>query len=441
MIARSERSLSRMRWAFETLRTACAPGAIEIGSAYPSSALPASEAAWRYLDGDETRPPRLAEDGLLDFGDGILDVIASAFWHLSRWEERSGPRDRHGRFAASASLVDPERPAVDALLERFRAATGLERRNGFTVVLTHDIDTPLRWTSRRSVISAGARLKQAIGHRRGVDLSAEARGLASLPLQAVRRSDPNWSFQRIREIEAAHGARSTHFLLGGHHHPADGDGAAYDRVRVRLVDLIASQGDEIGLHPSYTTSDHPDRLEGEKRRLESLTGAPLRSVRFHFLRHDTHRSLRQLDRLGFALDSSQGYADRPGMRAGFSFPYRPYDIAADRPLDLVELPLAVMDATLSDDRYLGLSAEDGFRRATAVLERVAEAGGTVAVLWHNDRFAGPYARGWDRCYDRLLGWVHDRGGRLCACEDVLAQLPDGLRPPPGARTAWGTAPS
>ncbi|MDX6494277.1 MAG: hypothetical protein QOE17_263 [Gaiellales bacterium] len=427
----------RVLWTFETLRSACAAGTVDIRSVYPSSALPLSEAAWRYFDAGETLPPRLGEDGLLDFGDGIPDVIASAFWHISRWEERSGPRDRHGRFAAASALADPERPAVDALLERFRHATGLGRRAGFTVVLTHDIDAPLRWTGRRSVISAGARLKHAAGKRQGVDLSAEALGLASLPLHALRKRDPNWSFPRIREIEAAHGARSTQFLLAGHHHPADGDGAAYDRVRVRLVDLLASQGDEIGLHPSYTTSDHPARLEDEKRRLESITGSPVRSVRFHFLRHDAHRSLPQLDRLGFALDSSQGYADRPGMRAGFSFPYRPYDIERDRPLDLVELPLAVMDATLSDERYLGLSAEDGFRRATALLERVAEAGGTVALLWHNDRFAGPYARGWDRCYERLLGWVRDRGGRLCACEDVLADLPDGLRRTPGARTTEG----
>jgi hypothetical protein len=416
---------SRIAWTFETLRSACAPGSVETGSVYPSSALPLSEAAWAQMAAGETRPPRTMEDGLLDFGDGIPDVIASAFWHLSRWEERAAPRDRHGRFAGASSLADPERPAVDALLERFRAATGLRRRAGFTVVLTHDIDAPLRWTGRRSVISAGARLKQAIGQRRGVELSAEARGLASLPVQALRGRDPNWSFARIREIEAAHDARSTYFLLAGHHHPADGDGAAYDRVRARLVDLLVAQGDEVGLHPSYTTSDHPTRLDDEKRRLESVTGAPVRSARFHFLRHDTHRSLAQLDRLGFALDSSQGYADRPGMRAGFSFPYRPYDIAHERPLDLVELPLAVMDATLSDQRYLGLSPEEGLRRAIAVLERVAEAGGTVAVLWHNDRFAGAYARGWDRCYERLLGWVRERGGRLCACEDLLGVRPLG----------------
>ena len=67
-------------------------------------------------------------------------------------------------------------------------------------------------------------------------------------------------------------------------------------------------------------------------------------MRFHFLRHDPHHSPAELAALGFLLDSSLGYADRPGLRGGFSFPYRPYDLDADAPHDLLELPLAVMDA-------------------------------------------------------------------------------------------------
>ena len=414
----------RAAWVLDTLRSACAPAVGgEAAPAYPSPALPTSEAAWRYFDRGEAAPPVLRRSGLLDFGDGVEDVVASAFWHLSRWEERAGShRDRHGRFAASAALADPERPAVDSLLEQFRESTGLSRRDGFRVVLTHDIDTPRRWTSRRSVIAAGGRMRTAAAQRHRRDLMAEARGLASIPLHLARSRDPNWSFSRIREIEAERGGRSTYFVMAGHRHPADGDGDAYDEVRARLVDTVVAQGDEVGLHPSYTTSDHPERLRDEQRRLQSLIGVPLRSCRFHFLRHDPHRSLSDLDRLGFALDSSQGYADRPGLRAGFSFPFHPYDLVAERPLGLVELPLAVMDATLSDERYLGLDPEAGYLRAAALLNHVASVGGTVAILWHNDRFAGPYGRGWDRCYARLLDWVVARGGTLCACEDVLKGL-------------------
>jgi len=124
--------------------------------------------------------------------------------------------------------------------------------------------------------------------------------------------------------------------------------------------------------------------------------------------------------LKLALDSSQGYADRPGLRAGFSFPYRPFHLAERRPLDLVELPMAVMDATLAERRYLGLEPRAGLERTLRLLERVADIGGTVAILWHTDRFSREYARGWDRAYADVLEWVAARGGRLVTAADAVA---------------------
>jgi hypothetical protein len=388
---------------------------------YPSAALPASEAAWRLFAGDDAPAPRAGDDGLVDFGDGAADIVMSAFWHLSRWEERPGSaRDERGRFPASAALFDPEAAAADRLVERFREIAGGPPPGPLTVALTHDIDTPWRWSGARAVAGAGARAKAAAAARRPRELARELRGLAGLPRHRARGTDPNWCFERICEIERSHGGGSTYFVLAGHHHPADGAAPrVYERVRPAVVTQVLAQGDELGLHPSYTASDNVGLIAEERARLEALAGGPVRGVRFHYLRHDAHTTLPELDRLGFAYDSSQGYADRPGMRAGLSHHYRPYDVAADRPLDMLELPLVVMDATLAEDRYLGLSADDGLDRAVATLERAARAGGTVSVLWHNDRFDPAYARGWGRAYDRLLGWVRERGGRLCTAAEAV----------------------
>ncbi len=389
--------------------------------AYPSSELPASEAAWRLFSGGDAPAPRAGEEGLVDFGDGAADLVMSAFWHLSRWEERAGSaRDERGRFPASAALFDPEQAAADRLVARFREIAGAAPAGPFTVALSHDIDTPWRWSGVRAVAGAAARAKAALLGRHRRDLARELRGLAGLPRHRARGTDPNWCFDRIAEIERAHAGRSTYFVLAGHHHPADGAApGVYDRVRPAVVTQILAQGDELALHPSYTASERPTLIAEERERLESLAGAPVRGVRFHYLRHDAHATLPELDRLGFAYDSSHGYADRPGMRAGLSFPYRPYDVAADRPLDMLELPLVVMDATLAEDRYLGLSTDGGLERSVAVLERAACAGGTVSILWHNDRFDPAYGRGWDRVYDRLLAWVRERGGRLCTAADAV----------------------
>jgi Family of unknown function (DUF7033) len=412
----------RARWTIETLLGACAAPAAEVVRYGGSGGLVASERAWRWFEDGGSSSPRPLDGGMLDFGDGGGDLVASAFWHLSRWEERPGSaRDEHGRFPASAALCDPARPAVDALLGEFRRHVGDSGATPFTVALTHDVDNPWRWSRPRALLGAAARARGAARAGRRGDAAREALGLAAAPVRRLRHTDPNWSYERIAAIERAHGGRSTYFVMAGHHVAADGpDPAAYDRLRPAIVAQVASQGDEVGLHPSYTASERPERIAEERARLAELAGAPPAGVRFHYLRHDTHATLPELDRLGFGYDSSQGYGDAIGLRAGFSFPYRPYDLAAERPLGMVELPLAVMDATLAEERYLGLSPAAGLERTIAVLERVAAIGGTVAILWHTDRFSREYARGWDRVYDQVLAWVAGRGGRLLTAADAVS---------------------
>jgi len=409
------------RWTLETLLGACAAPTAEVVRYGGAGGLGVSERAWQLCAAGEPFAPGLGDDGMLDFGDGADDPVASAFWHLSRYEELGGARDEHGRFPASAALADPERPVVDSILRGFREHVGDRGTTPFTVALTHDVDIPWRWSRPQALRGAAARARAAARERRTRDVVAEATGLAATPIRKLTRTDPNWSYERIAEIERAHGGRSTYFVMAGHGHAADGpDPAAYDRLRPAIVAQIAAQGDEVGLHPSYLTSERPDLLAAERERLEALTGDRVPGLRFHYLRHDTHATLPELEGLGFAYDSSQGYGDAIGLRAGFSFPYRPFHLAQRRPLDLVELPLAVMDATLAEPRYLGLEPRAGLERTLRLLERVADIGGTVAILWHTDRFSREYARGWDRAYADVLEWVAARGGRLVTAADAVA---------------------
>jgi hypothetical protein len=160
-------------------------------------------------------------------------------------------------------------------------------------------------------------------------------------------------------------------------------------------------------------------LAGEKRLLESLAG-PVNGQRFHYLRVDPHRNLAALERLGFAYDTSLGFADAPGFRAGIAQPFRPWDAEQDRPLDLIEIPLAIMDVTLGEERYLGLSVAQAETRIDSLLDWAAENGGGFALLWHTDRFDRLTARGWDRLYSRILDGVRERGG-ICLSAGELAE--------------------
>jgi hypothetical protein len=331
------------------------------------------------------------------------DDVAAGFFHLARVEEKNpGPRDEHGRFRAEWSRLDP----LDPPLERLRKQLGVADRT-FRVALTHDVDNPWRWT-RIGVRGAAARLKRnVLGARLGPAVR-EATALAAAPVHRARGTDPNWRFEQIVAEERRRGAHSsTFFVLAGHRDPHDGASPrTYDELRPRLVETLHETGAEIGLHGSYTAADDPARLADEKATLEALAG-PVVGHRYHYLRGDPHRNIA---RLPFRYDTTLGFPDAVGFRAGIARPFHPWDFERDAPADVLEIPLAAMDATLAEERYLGLSAKRAEPQLNALLDWAAANGGSFAILWHPDRFDPLSSGGWDRLYSRVLDGVQARGG-------------------------------
>jgi len=386
----------RARWVLDTVG---APG-LRLGEE-----LPYRPEAWDAVDRGE-----LPED----------DKLAAGFFHLARVEERGAERDPHGRFLAASSCLDP----LDPPLERLRESLGVEppryRGARFAVALTHDVDNPWRWT-RIGVRGAAARLKgHAFAGRTGAAVH-EARGLAGVPLHKLRGTDPNWRFAEIAAAERAHDARSTFFLLAGHGHRADGTAPeVYDRLRPKLVETVLGAGAEVGLHGSYLAADDLERLARERALLAQLDG-PLIGHRYHYLRVDPHRNLAPLGGIGFRYDTSLGFPDALGFRAGIAHPFRPWDFEGERPSDLVEVPLAVMDATLAGEQFAGLPAQKAKPQLLALLDWAAEHGGGFSILWHPERFDAPSARGWDRLYFEVVDAVRERDG-ICVGAGELAGL-------------------
>jgi hypothetical protein len=344
------------------------------------------------------------------------DAVAEAFFHLARVEEIGGARDDRNRFPAASSCLDP----LDPPLERLRRELGVEppRYGGarFAVALTHDVDVPWRWTPI-GIRGAAARLKSR--------QLREAGALARVPLHKLRGTDPNWRFKEIVAEERAHGARgSTFYVIAGHGHPADGAAPeAYDRLRPKLVEELLEAGAEVGLHGSYLAADEPDRLAQEAETLRALAGS-VEGHRYHYLRIDPHRNLVPLAGLGFRYDTTLGFSDALGFRAGIAHPFHPWDFERDEPAPIVEVPLAVMDATLAEARYQGLTAAQAKPQLIALLDHAAEHGGGFSILWHPDRFDAPSARGWDRLYFELLDAVRERGGVCLPAGELAASLYD-----------------
>jgi len=110
----------------------------------------------------------------------------------------------------------------------------------------------------------------------------------------------------------------------------------------------------------------------------------------------------------------------PLIRHDFPLPFHPWSFEQDAPLDLVEVPLAAMDATLAEERYLGLAAKRAEPQLMRLLDWAAEHGGAFAVLWHPDRFDPLTSGGWDRLYSRVLDGVRERGGRCVPASELVS---------------------
>jgi hypothetical protein len=373
-----------------------------------------------------------------------FDLIASAFVLLACWDERtSSERDKYGRLPYSASVfaanheLHIEDPAVDRYAELLRGALaprlaelGLEplpaagsvwgARGRFAIALTHDLDNLWRWT-RRGFAAAGYRTARATRHLQGRAVLRElGDGADWLVRHLPRRTDPFWTFPQILSGEDVRGVSSTFYVIARHTHKQDGNQpATYARRIPEAIKLVVDAGREVGLHGNDADRLALADLEEDRHGLSGRAGRAVTGIRYHYLRALYHETLPMLEQAGFTYDTTLAFAEHEGFRCGCSFPFSPYSLDEERPLDLVELPLAVMDGTLQEAHYRGLAAADAEYAAASVLGRALRSGGAVSLLWHNNRFDKRVSRGYDKVYWRLVDQALAHGAWCASADEIV----------------------
>jgi hypothetical protein len=330
-----------------------------------------------------------------------LDLLLSLLLILGRAEESwSGAHDQHGRFPAAGSMGALhqflERPIVDewglALEQEIVSllpAWQPERRE-LHVKLTHDIDyvgIPLHFCSLMG--HAFARRKPGATFR---DLAARFTTMEPTELNLVRQ---------LARISTKRGLDSAFYWKSSPIGPRDsGYDPRHPKIQ-RVIHELIDQGFEVGVHPGYETFRSRQNLSREVDHLRDALGTKVPGGRQHYLRWSPDTWL-DWEACGLAYDSTVGFADRIGFRAGTCIPYRPWSLSENRELDLIEIPLIVMDCT--PVKYMALSKVEGLERIRACIRRVARVGGVFTLLWHNVPLMEPAYDGWyEATLDLLTG--------------------------------------
>jgi peptidoglycan/xylan/chitin deacetylase (PgdA/CDA1 family) len=434
------------RWAAETLLSVTGLAWGEDGDAIVHVGAPAPGAAlalpWTGL-APAWHPAQLAlasfdgipvptPGGRITLTDGVPDeLLRATFALLSREEERLvATRDRWECFAGTASRLFElgvlERPLVNewarllaARLTAWAGARGqaLEPAPAwpggarFAAMLSHDVDEVRYGSVAEGVrLLALARGPRSYALRAG--LTQVARGLAA------RGRDPYWNFERWLAAEERRGFTSSFYFCAGaprRRHEYDARYRLADRVDfagargtvASLMRTLADRGWDVGLHGSYLSHVDAADLAAQRAEIARASGAPAVGTRQHYLRFDVARTFAAQEAAGFDHDSTLGYNEALGFRAGIAAPFHPWDAAARAPHALLELPLSTMDGTLF--RTLGLSAEAAAARVRAQLEAVERVGGLAVLLWHPNSADESHYPGWWATWEAALDHLRERG--------------------------------
>ena len=318
-----------------------------------------------------------------------VDLLASTVLTLGRYEETlPASRDRHGRFPAAGSVASRDgflqRPVVDQfglafeqalshLLPRWKPA---ERR--LRVKISHDVDE----------IGLPFTLRGVAGHalRRGRPLWA-ARDLVARPLgiqtayQVLLREIVAWSIDR--------GIKPSVYWKASASSLNDTGYDLRQRSIRRMIGNFRAQGVEMGIHPGYETFESRETLSAEVSTLQELLGERKLGGRQDYLRWSPQTWL-EWESLDLAYDSSVGFTDGLGFRAGTCFPFRPWLFSEGREANILEIPLIAMDDSVEMQEKLHPGSADSNTRE--IVARCREVGGVFTLLWHNTRIIERNAR-------------------------------------------------
>jgi len=324
-------------------------------------------------------------------------------WDLYTRREEYNPilLDRYGRFphymSKSRNVFEPE-------VSRFLIDNGLEieypDNKKFAVCLSHDIDIvnspkiSLIWDAVRSLYHY--KIKEALKR----------------PFYKINKNwNPLLNFKDIIALEDKYQAKSTFFFMGLMQGDQDFN---YDPEYLsQEMETIVDQGWEVGLHGGHEAFNNLDVLKREKNRLENILDRKVIGYRNHFLRFKVPDTWELLKEAGFKYDATYGHSYCVGFRNGMCHPFRPYNLRTNCEIDILEIPLAIMDMTLYDT-YMRLDAQSAWIMTKNLIDTTERYNGVLTVLWHNTYLTGENLK----FYKKILDYCNDKNAWITSAENI-----------------------
>ncbi len=359
------------------------------------------------------------------------DIVASAFYFLTCWHEfiLGHHGETRGRVDFRQSLQYrwdfTDIPVVDVYCQMLLYALGMylpqfirpitwskERR--FSVSLSHDIDYWNYWVGEQKISAFKYNLRTFA--KRPVTATYKLLGhTVHKNLIHNPHRQMSWILERERKLHV----RATWFLFGKDNFEDQRQNYIADpKISGQLLKLL--DGQEVGLHGSPASAYDAEALRTEMQALKTA-GFSVTGYRSHYLNFDYQQSFRILEEAGIKYDSTLGYWEHIGFRAGISFPFFPYNIEENRPFRVLEIPLIVMDTTLYSKKAMNLSPVAAKRRLKALVDLADKYQSHLSLLWHNVSFDPIDYTFWAGVYWSVLRYALGKDAWVTSLHDIYTE--------------------
>ena len=359
------------------------------------------------------------------------DIVASGFYFLTCWHEYilGFHGQNRGRVDFRQSLQYrwdfTDVPVVDVYcqmllyvmseyLPQFIREIDWHKNRRFAMSLSHDIDYWDFWGSGHRAETFRYNLRTFF--KRPVNATYKIIGHA---FHKNLIHNPYQLTHNLLAKETKRGMKATWFLFGKNDFDDERQNYISDpQIQASLLQLLGQQ--EVGLHGSPESAYDPTVLKAEMDNLSRI-GFKVTGYRAHYLTFDYQKSFSILEDAGILYDSTLGYWENIGFRAGISYPFRPFNIEQNRPFRVLEIPLIVMDTTLYSDKAMNMSPAAAKRSLRRLIDLAAKYQSHLSLLWHNTSFDPIDYPLWAGVYWSTLRYALKRNGWVTSLQDIYKE--------------------
>jgi peptidoglycan/xylan/chitin deacetylase (PgdA/CDA1 family) len=308
--------------------------------------------------------------------------------------------DKHNRFryylSQHRNIFEPQ--ASKFLIENGYKISYPEDEK-FAVCLTHDIDA-LNFPKLTTMFDSYKAL-----------LKGQIRSSLILFKSLINKKNNPWqNIKEIIKLEEKYNAKSSFYFLTLDKNEID--------FNFNIEDLepelkyIIDNGCEVGLHGGFGEYNNLEKIKEKKMRLEKIIDKKVLGYRNHYLKFKIPDTWEVLNKAGFKYDTTFGYADCVGFRNGMCHPFKPYNLKTEKEIDILEIPLIIMDFTLFD--YMHLEIDESWKIIKLLIDTVEQYKGVITILWHNTSMVNEKYR----LYEKILSYCTKQNAWCTTCNSI-----------------------